>query len=227
MRPYVQNNNKSPNFTGIVKSIYGIPYNVTTKSGNPLADDFGLLIVNTMKFREVPAIQQKIPYLWSFDDFKKRVLGKGNKFYYIKMMEWKTETHFRPALHYELKLLVFDGQANEVANNQQKGFFYFDKNQPGKENLATATSSILEKLFAENGFTTPVSKTVSDKAQTEENQKLKQQDFPHTNQPSQTLTIKQKDSLENKLLELKRLLDRGLITKDDYENKKAELLKNY
>lgn len=39
--------------------------------------------------------------------------------------------------------------------------------------------------------------------------------------------IEQKKSIETKLLQLKRLLDRGLITKDDYEKKKAELLENF
>ena len=202
MRPYVQNNNKSPNFTGIQKSIYGIPYNVTTKSGKPLADDFGLLIVNTMKFRKVTASQQEIPYLWSFDVFKQRVLGKekGSKVYYLEMMEWKTETHFRPALHYDLKLLVFDDQANEVANNQEKGFFYFDKSQPGKENLATATSDILEKLFAEKKLNNPVNSTPPDKPQPEENQRLKSQDSADAEKDSlfKSLPPEAKDEIKKK-----------------------------
>lgn len=157
LRPYVQNNNKSPSFTGIQKSIMGIPYDVATQSGRPLADDFGLMIVNTMKFRGVSATQQEVPYSWSFDEFKQKVLGKeiGTSVYYIKMMEWKTETHFRPALHYNLKLLVFDDQAREVSTSQEKGFFYFDKNQPGKENLAAAMSDILKKLFAEKDLDHP------------------------------------------------------------------------
>jgi len=151
MRPYVQNLNKSPDFTGIMKSLYGIPYNVTTKSGNPLADDFGLMIVKTMEFRNISASQTKIPFSWSFDTVKKEILGKENGalVYYIKMLEWKTETHFRPALHYNLQLQVFDDKGNEIESNQEKGFFYFDKNKPGEENLATSTSAILERLFSQ------------------------------------------------------------------------------
>jgi len=149
MRPYVQSGNKEPDFTGILKSLYGIPYDVSTKSGNPLADDFGLMIVNTMQFKNISAVQQKIPFSWSFATVKEKLLGKSewSRFYYIKMFEWKTETHFRPSLHYNLQLLVFDEEGKEVENNEEKGFFYFDKKQPGKENLATSTSTILEELF--------------------------------------------------------------------------------
>ena len=149
MRPYVQNNKKAPNYVGILKSIYGIPYNVSTKSGNPLADDFGKMIVETMEYRGVSAMQMKIPPAWSFDAVKKEVIGDGAgaNIYYIKMLEWKTETHFRPALHYNLQLVVLDDQANEIGNNSEDGFFYFNKDEPGKENLASAMSSILERLF--------------------------------------------------------------------------------
>lgn len=175
MRPYVQNNNKSPDFTGIQKSIYGIPYNVTTKSGKPLADDFGLLIVNTMKFRNVSATQQEIPYSWSFDEFRQNMLrkDKGSSVYYIKMMEWKTETHFRPALHYDLKLLVFDDQAKETAANREKGFFYFDKSRPGKENLSTAIADILERLFVVKELDRSVNSTQSDASRIVGDQGLK------------------------------------------------------
>ena len=172
MRPYVQNNNKSPNFTGIKKSIFGIPYNVTTMSGEPLADDFGLLIVNTVNFRNGSAVRQKVPYSWSFDEFKQRVLEKekGAKVYYVVMMEWKTETHFRPALHYDLKLLVFDDHARETANSREKGFFYFDKTLPGRENLTAAISDILGKLFTGKGPDGSINTTPSDPLRTHNNQ---------------------------------------------------------
>ena len=131
---------------------------MTTKSGKPLADDFGMLIVNTMKFRRVSAVQQEIPYSWSFDEFKQKVLGKekDTRVFYIIMTEWRTETHFRSDLVYDLKLIVFDDQAHEVANNQEKSFLFFDKSQLEKENLAAATSDILGKLFAVKGLNNQV-----------------------------------------------------------------------
>ena len=169
MRPYVQNNHSPSNYTGTSRSLNGIPYNVTTKSGNPLADDFGQLIVNTMVFRNVSATQQVVPYSWTLDEFKKNVLGKhkGSNVYYIEMAEWKTESYMNTGLTYDLKLLVFDDQANEVKINQETGSFKFDKNLHGKENLATATSNILENLFDEKNFIDPEVSTPSDMTQSE------------------------------------------------------------
>jgi len=70
MRPYVQSGNKKPNFAGILKSIYGIPYSVTTTSGNPLSDDFGGMIAETMDYRGVSALQEKVSHLLSPDTIK-------------------------------------------------------------------------------------------------------------------------------------------------------------
>lgn len=70
-----------------------------------------------------------------------------NVVYYFTLIEWKTETHFRPALHYDVALKVFDEEGVEMESNREKGFFYFDKSQPGRENVTTATSAILDKLF--------------------------------------------------------------------------------
>jgi hypothetical protein len=150
MRPYVQNGEKSPDYSGTQRALAGVPYNVSTASGNPLADDLGLMIVNTMIFRNVSASQQKIPYVWTFNEFKKKILRKekDSKVFYIKMAEWRTDTYFRVGLFYDLKLTVFDDLANEVFNNQETGAITLDPNQPGKETLATAISGILEKLFA-------------------------------------------------------------------------------
>lgn len=149
-RPYVQSGNKKPDFTGILKSLYGIPYNVTTSSGKPLSDDFGAMIVNTMRYKGFEASQQQIPFNWSADEFNEKIIGnkKGTNVYYIEMVEWKTETHFSPALHYNLYLSIYNDTEEKIASNKEKGFFYFDKKQPGKENLATATSNILEKLLS-------------------------------------------------------------------------------
>jgi len=151
LRPYVQDSNKSPDYTGLERNKYGIPSGVGSKSGNPLAEDFGSMIVRTMKFRNVSAVQQKIPFSWSFSTVKKNLLGqqKGAYVYYVKMLEWYTDTYARTTLHYDLQLIVFDDQSNEVGNKQEKGFFDFDENEPGKENLTKATSAILESLFAE------------------------------------------------------------------------------
>jgi hypothetical protein len=150
LRPYIQNNEKSPEYVGIQQSIAGVPYNVSTKSGKPLADDFGMMIVNTLNYGKVSATQREIPHLWTFADVKEKVLGKekDSKVYYIKMLEWRTITHFRVELNYDLQLLVFDDQANEVSNNEEKGSFYLDEKVSGKENLANATAGILGRLFA-------------------------------------------------------------------------------
>ena len=202
MRPYVQNKDKSANYTGIQRALTGIPYNVTTKSGKPLADDFGSLLVNTMKSNNISAFQREIPYSWSFDEFKRRILGKekGSRVYYIKMMEWETEKYFRYTLKYDLKVFVFDDQANELANNQQKGSFSFDKDSPGKEDLATATSGIFEKLLAGLELSVSIKDTSANMVQTNELNKTNKQDSKDTKRDTlfKSLPPKIKDEIRKK-----------------------------
>ena len=151
LRPYVQSGNKNPNFSGISKSIAGIPYDVTTQSGGPLAYDLGKMIANTMKYRGTFATAKDIPYTWTQEDVRKNLLGTAPEaeVYYIRMNEWKTETHFRTALHYNLQLTVYNSQRQEIATNEDKGLMYVDQNITGRENLPAVITTVLGDLFAD------------------------------------------------------------------------------
>ncbi len=125
------------------------PILLPTKSGNPLSDDFGGMIVENMRQKGIKATQKYVPHTLSPDTIKEQIVlnGEGQYAYYIKMLEWKTEAHFRGALHYNLEMAVLDAQGSEVKSAKEDGFFFFNEENPGKKDLATATAAILERLF--------------------------------------------------------------------------------
>ena len=55
VRPYVLNGSKNSSFVGLMRSLAGIPYPVSTKSGNPLVDDFGSLITKSLRSEGIDA----------------------------------------------------------------------------------------------------------------------------------------------------------------------------
>lgn len=48
-RPFVVDNDKTPEWTGLLRALNGIPYGVHTQSGRPLSDDFAIVVAAGIK----------------------------------------------------------------------------------------------------------------------------------------------------------------------------------
>ena len=71
VRPYVLSGNKNNTFVGLMRSMTGIPYPIKTESGNPLADDFGILVTNSLNAKGLNAEFVKFQFRKDVDDFVK------------------------------------------------------------------------------------------------------------------------------------------------------------
>jgi len=76
IRSYIINSDKKLTFVGLSKSLYGIPYNVNTKSGKPLADDFGSLISETLNRQGISAFQVKLNPFMKEKEVKQTLLSR-------------------------------------------------------------------------------------------------------------------------------------------------------
>jgi hypothetical protein len=88
-RPYVQNRDKTPQFVGLTRSLFGIPYPTHTSSGNALADDLANMISLTLKQQgkkvQVAILQTKM----SNEDMIKTLTQYGkSRILLFEMHEW-------------------------------------------------------------------------------------------------------------------------------------------
>ena len=125
-RPYIITGNKESNFIGLQRGGFAVPYNVTTKSGEPLANDISTAIVNGM---DASKINAKTYMLMPGNDRKaarKNVLSSGStRSLLIYLNEWKTDTYKNVALIYNVEAEVVGANGETIAKN----------NAVGRENL--------------------------------------------------------------------------------------------
>ena len=145
-RPYVINGNKKPNFVGLMRSVYGIPYSVTTTSGDPLADEIGSLVVGAINQKTTFASQIKIPVATSSES-RNALFGsmKSARAYLIEIREWETDTYVKTTLTHDVSLSVMNSAGTILATKNSIGEETLGS-RADRANLATAISSIFGTL---------------------------------------------------------------------------------
>jgi hypothetical protein len=141
-RPYIINGRKSLHWVGLQRSLYGIPYGVHTKSGLPLADDLGSILVSTMKQDNVNVTQVKIPISASPSEILSLLRASGaSKFILIKLKEWKTDDYAGTTFHHDISFSVLNKDGNIEVTRSSSSVEKLGKN-PKRKNLVAAISDI-------------------------------------------------------------------------------------
>lgn len=153
IRSYVLSGNKSPSFVGLTRSLYGIPYPTTTKSGKALADDFTGLILNGMSLKGYSVSTTHIAATDKDEEIYsiiKSYTHESGVTMLFSIREWKTDVHFTASLHYDVKLEIVDKSGKVRATSTQKGVDALRKEQRLERlNLATAFKDIISELISE------------------------------------------------------------------------------
>lgn len=121
-RPYVVSREKTPDFVGLQRGGFGNPFDVTTESGKPLADDFADAIARGLQSRGfkstavsvVPPAQAADPKVYSQRAGAERVA-------LLRIHEWKSDTFMNTALHHDLVLVIYDDNGTQLATNRVAG----------------------------------------------------------------------------------------------------------
>ena len=112
-RPYVLSGTKSPEWVGLSRSLFGIPYGVHTQSGQPLATDMAGLIAATLRNNGASVITVAASNQASMPDialaFRNAGAARGLLF---ELKQWRTDVWFGTAFDFDvvLKIVTPDGQ---------------------------------------------------------------------------------------------------------------------
>jgi hypothetical protein len=121
-RSYVLDRSKSDSFVGLSRGGFGNPFDVTTASDRPLADDFrstlvGVFARNGMEVKEVALAPSR-------DEGAARQallkLGQGRAVL-VALREWKSDTYTNTALHYDVEMSVYDASGRRLASRRLEG----------------------------------------------------------------------------------------------------------
>ena len=122
-RYYVVNGDKPADFVGLRRAKYGIPFDMETASGNPLAQDFTETISRSFAakgFRATPVI------VYSSDTNYKTVKANlkqtgAHRLILLILYEWKSDTFRNTSLTYNVLLEVFDENGRLIAHKRISG----------------------------------------------------------------------------------------------------------
>ena len=121
-RNYVKNGDKQPDFVGLQRGGFGNPFDITTVSGNALAQDFTEAVCRSLAskgFHTTPVIVNFSETSYTVKaDLKKT---GANRLILITLSEWKSDTYNITALIYNVSLDVFDENGNTIAKNSITG----------------------------------------------------------------------------------------------------------
>ena len=120
-RSYVLDSSKVPSYCGNMRSGVGIPYDITTKSGNPVATEMDSIIFNALvkcgnsvqKITTSP--QQKTDQV--IENLK---ITDADRLIYIKILEWKTDTYMKADLYCLINLFVYNPDGELLAETTVK-----------------------------------------------------------------------------------------------------------
>src|SRR5262245_7874216 len=121
-RPYVISGGKSPNFVGLQRGGYANPFNVTTASGRPLADEMTDAIVRSLAAR---GFEASGIYL-SFEDDGPSVVrrfrtAQTDRGLLLTLREWKADSMVNTELYYDVSLQILDGEGRVIAEKALTG----------------------------------------------------------------------------------------------------------
>lgn len=117
-RPYVVNGSKQPNFIGLQRGGFGNPFNVTTESGLPLAEDMQESLSKSLAARGFKVI----PLSVDNGDIAGVVQAAGKdgllRVAVLEIKEWKSDAMMRLTMHHDLVLSVYDAQGALLAETR-------------------------------------------------------------------------------------------------------------
>lgn len=121
-RPYVISGDKPSTFVGMQRGGFGNPFNVTTASGGPLADDFSVAIQAALNAKGYAAKVIRVSPTESIATVASRLDGEqATRQVWLTLREWKSDTYNSTSLIYDVTLRVLDGSGKELTSQPFSG----------------------------------------------------------------------------------------------------------
>jgi hypothetical protein len=122
VRSYVLDEDKSPEFVGVARGSAGIPFNINTESGEPLAMDMSNDIIASLEAAGVKARRMNVtPTLGPVGIRQKLIASGADRAVLITLREWKSDSQYSVWLQYDVRLDVFNREGQTLATSQRSG----------------------------------------------------------------------------------------------------------
>lgn len=153
-RAYVKNGEKDGTYVGTFRGGFGNPWNVTTESGKPLAEDMTEVLCASLKAKGFTAKPVSLKAGASVEaalTSLKTVSAK--RLILLTILEWRSDTMTNTSLYYNLKLSVLDGdgrtlaEAMDMSAEESLGGSFMNPPGHAKEAVPAAFKLKLEKLM--------------------------------------------------------------------------------
>ncbi|MEA2698891.1 MAG: hypothetical protein QOI66_3162, partial [Myxococcales bacterium] len=121
-RSEVVSGQKTPTFVGLSRGGFGNPFDVNTKSGHPLATDFGMAMQRGLAargYRITPVVAS--PAMRSTDVALALAKTGAPVALIAEIKEWKSDTYNNTALVYDVTVRVLDPQARVLGQAVVQG----------------------------------------------------------------------------------------------------------
>jgi len=117
-RPYVVSGQKNASFVGLQRGGFGNPFDVTTGTGEPLADEMAAALAAALAGAgyQVHQLQEISEGAFFVEGGK----AGAKRFLLLTINEWKSDVFMGITLHCDLDLKVYDENGNRIAGNTMK-----------------------------------------------------------------------------------------------------------
>ena len=118
-RPYILNKEKDPSFVGIMRGGYGNPFNTSTESGAPLADDMLMTVADSLRARGFTVTPIKTSPADSRNAVIDRLYASGaQRFLLIEVKDWQSD--YLPKAYTAERSNLFINAEISVLNRNRK-----------------------------------------------------------------------------------------------------------
>ena len=121
-RPYILSGDKEPDFVGLIRGGYGNPFDVTTVSGKPLAEEMTSALAASLRDVGFTITSVSAPYTTNAPSVISQLQGTGAaKSACLTLREWKSDTMIHVGLIYNVVLEVRDQHGTVIAYETLQG----------------------------------------------------------------------------------------------------------
>lgn len=121
-RPYVLAGDKNPDYVGYQRNRVGIPFNVKTASGRPLAAELTDAFVRSLSASGFAAQARAVAPRTGADSARAALLrGAPRRALLVEIVQWESTSFFNTTLEHELHATVYDGAGHALASQTVEG----------------------------------------------------------------------------------------------------------
>ncbi len=144
LRPYILNGDKNPDFVGLQRGGFGNPFDVTTASGKPLADDISYMLGTSLEYSGYKVkILDGSPSKDNLSSLAKEF--GSDRIVWMKIREWKSDIYMSIGLTYDFYLSIHDSDGNKLAENSLQGKEAAGGGKIGQEKNSQHLTDVLSK----------------------------------------------------------------------------------